>query len=267
MALEGKYALITGSSRGIGRGIALVLAESGVNIAVHYFQNEGAAKETLERIRKRGSDGFLVQADVTRPNQITEVLRKVKTEFGKLDIFVSNARPEAPKFFQAPLEITLEQWDTAFDSQAKAFLVAVREALPLMGDGGRIFAMTYAQGSRTGGLQPWVGMGSAKAALESLVRYFAVALAKRGITVNAISPGWTEDSVLNTLPDQVQQLIRDWHTRGWTPTGRLGTPEDVGDVVALFCSEKARWITGQVIYADGGASLMNPEVPPEIQIG
>ena len=73
--------------------------------------------------------------------------------------------------------------------------------------------------------------------------------------------------MLNTLPDQVQQLIRDWHTRGWTPTGRLGTPEDVGDVVALFCSEKARWITGQLIYADGGASLMNPEVPPEIQIG
>src|SRR5438874_6015187 len=267
MALEGKYALITGSSRGIGRGIALVLAESGVNIAVHYFQNEGAAKETLEQIRKRGSDGFLVQADVTRPDQITEMFRKVKTEFGKLDIFVSNARPEAPKFFQTPLEITLEQWDTAFDSQAKAFLVAVREALPLMGDGGRIFAMTYAQGSRTGGLQPWVGMGSAKAALESLVRYFAVALAKRGITVNAISPGWTEDSVLNSLPDQVQRLIRDWHVRGWTPMRRLGTPKDVGDVVALLCSEKARWITGQVIYADGGASLMNPELPPEIQIG
>jgi enoyl-[acyl-carrier protein] reductase III len=110
-------------------------------------------------------------------------------------------------------------------------------------------------------------MGSAKAALESLVRYFAVALAKRGITVNAISPGWTEDSVLNTLPQQAQDLIRNWHTRGWTPMGRLGTPEDVGNVVALFCSADAAWITGQVIYADGGASLMNPEVPPEIQLG
>src|SRR2546423_1184069 len=266
MALDRKHALITGSSRGIGRGIALALAESGVKVAIHYFQNERAAKETLEQIRKRGSDGFLVQADVTRPDQITEMFRKVKTEFGKLGIFVSNARPEAPKFFQAPLDITLEQWDTAFDSQAKAFLVAVREALPLMGHGGRIFAITYAQGSRTGGLQPWVGMGSAKAALESLVRYFAVALAKRGITVNAISPGWTEDSVLNTLPTQAQDLIRNLHARGWTPMGRLGTPEDVGNVVALFCSEQAGWITGQVIYADGGASLMNPEVPPEIQL-
>jgi len=132
-----------------------------------------------------------------------------------------------------------------------------------MGDGGRIFAITYATGSRTGGLQPWVGMGSAKAAVESLVRYFAVAVAKRGITVNAISPGWTEDSVLNTLPEQAQQLIRNWHVRGWTPMGRLGTPEDVGNVIALFCSEKAQWITGQVIYADGGASLMNSEVPPK----
>lgn len=103
--------------------------------------------------------------------------------------------------------------------------------------------------------------------MESLVRYFAVALAKRRITVNAISPGWTEDSVLNSLPEQVQDLIRTWHARGWTPMGRLGTPDDIGNVVALFCSEQAGWITGQVIYADGGASLMTPEVPPEIQLG
>ena len=267
MALDGKYALITGSSRGIGRGIALALAESGVTVAVHYFQNQSAAIETLAQVRKRGSDGLLVQGDVMRPDQIAAMFRKLEREFGKLDIFVSNARPEAPTFYQPPLDVTLKQWDTAFDSQATAFLVGVLEALPLMSHGGRIFAITYGQGSRTGGLQPWVGMGSAKAALESLVRYFAVAVAKRGITVNAISPGWTEDSVMNTLPEQVQQLIRDWHTRGWTPMGRLGTPADVGDAVTLFCSEKARWITGQVIYADGGASLMNPEVPPEIQIG
>src|SRR5437879_12941331 len=92
-----------------------------------------------------------------------------------------------------------------------------------MDDGGRIFAITYAEGSRTGGLQPWVGMGSAKAALESLVRYFAVAVAKRGITVNALSPGWTEDSVLNTLAEQAQQLLRNWQTRGGTPMRPLRT--------------------------------------------
>ena len=267
MSLNGKHALITGGSRGIGRGIALKLAESGVKVAVHYYQNEAAAKDTLSEVRKRGSDGVLVQADVMSPEQLTDMFRTVQGDFGTIDIFVSNARPEIPAFFQGPLDITLEQWDAAFDSQAKAFLVAVREAIPLMGAGGRILAITYAEGSRTGGLQPWVGMGSAKAALESLVRYFAVALAKRGITVNAISPGWTEDSVLNTLPDEAQQLIRNWHERGWTPMGRLGTPEDVGNVVSLFCSDQASWITGQVIYADGGASLMNPEVPTEIQIG
>ena len=267
MSLQGKLALITGSSRGIGRGIALKLAENGVRVAVHYYQNEQAANDTLAAIRKRGSDGIIVQADVSRPTEITAMLGKVKAEFGKLDIFVSNARPEVPAFFQAPMDISLEQWDLAFDSQAKAFLVSVREVVAFMGHGGRIVAMTYAEGSRTGGLQPWVGMGSAKAALESLVRYYAVTLAKRGITVNAISPGWTEDSVLNTLPKQAQDLITNWHVRGWTPMGRLGTPGDIGNVVTLFCSEQAEWITGQVIYADGGASLMNPEVPTEIQLG
>src|SRR5438105_4460440 len=262
-----KYALITGSSRGIGRGIALALAEDHVKVAIHYYQNEAAAKETLAQVRERGSDGVLVQADVKDPAQITDLFGKVKRQFGKLDIFVSNARPEAAEFFQPPLDITLKQWDTAFDSQPKAFLVGAREAIPLMGNGGRIVALTYAEGSRTGGLQPWVGMGSAKAAMESLVRYFAVALARRGITVNAISPGWTEDSVLNSLPAPVQSMIRGWHQRGWTPMGRLGTPEDIGNVAALLCSEQAAWITGQIICADGGSSLMNPEVPTEMQLG
>jgi NAD(P)-dependent dehydrogenase (short-subunit alcohol dehydrogenase family) len=267
MSLKGKHALITGSSRGIGRGIALKLAAEQVNVAVHYYQNETAANDTLAQVRKNGADGFIIQADVLKTDDISAMISKVKSEFGKIDIFISNARPEAPAFFQSPMEITLAQWDAAFDSQAKAFLIGAREAAELMPDGGRIIALTYANGSRTGGFQPWVGMGSAKAALESMVRYFAVALAKRGITVNAISPSWTEDSVMNTLPEQVQTLIRNWHNGGWTPMRRLGTPEDVGDVVVLFCSDQAKWITGQVIYADGGASLMNPEVPPEIQIG
>jgi len=267
MSLNGKHALITGSSRGIGRGIAVKLAEQKVNVAVHYFQNEAAANATLAEVRKHGADGFILQGDVTKPADVSSLFDKVKSEFGKLDIFVANARPEAPTFFQAPLEISLEQWDTAVDSQSKAFLIAAREAANIMPDGGRIIALTYGEGSRTGGLQPWVGMGSAKAALESLVRYFAVALAKRGITVNAISPGWTEDSVLNSLPDEVQTLIRNWHNSGWTPMRRLGTPADVGDVVVLFCSDGTQWNTCQVIYADGGASLMNPEVPPEIQLG
>jgi NAD(P)-dependent dehydrogenase (short-subunit alcohol dehydrogenase family) len=110
-------------------------------------------------------------------------------------------------------------------------------------------------------------MGSAKAAMESLVRYFAVMLAQRGITVNAVSPGWTEDSVLNSLPEAAQTAVRAWHQRGWTPMKRLGTPADIGNVVGLLCQEEAGWITGQLIEADGGASLMSPDVPPELQLG
>src|SRR2546429_5164343 len=117
MASSEKHALITGSSRGIGRGIALALAESQVKVAVHYYQNEAAANETLAQVRKRGSDGFVVQADVTDPESIKSMFRKVKSEFGTLDIFVSNARPEVPAFFQAPLDISLEQWDAAFEDR------------------------------------------------------------------------------------------------------------------------------------------------------
>ncbi len=172
MPATGKHALITGGSRGIGRGIALKLAKDGVQTAIHYYQNEKAANDTLAEVRKRGSDGFVLQADARKPDQVAGLFKTVKEKFGKLDIFVSNARPEAPEFFYPPMDITLQQWDSAFDSQAKAFLVGAREAAALMGKGGRIFAITYAEGSRTGGLQPWVAMGSAKAALESLVRYF-----------------------------------------------------------------------------------------------
>ena len=265
MGLKGKCALVTGGSRGIGRGIALKLAEAGARVGIHYYQNEAAASETLAGVKKHDSDGFIVQADVTRADAIPRIFDRVRGEFGRLDIFVSNARPELPAFFQPPMEITPQQWDAAMSSQATAFLLAVKEAARLMSDGGRVIAITYGTGSRTGSVQPWVAMGSAKAAMESLVRYFGVTLARRGITVNAISPGWTEDSVLNSLPVQAQDLIRNWHRRGWTPMGRLGTPADIGNVAALLCSEQAGWITGQTIYADGGASLVNSEVPPEIQ--
>jgi NAD(P)-dependent dehydrogenase (short-subunit alcohol dehydrogenase family) len=269
MAHNGKHALVTGSSRGIGRGIALKLAEQGVQVAIHYRSNETAAKDTLAKVRQRGSDGFTVQADVCRPDDITRMFSRLKSEFGALDIFVSNARPEVPEFYRGPMDITLEQWDTALDSQAKAFLVAVRAACPLMGEGGRIVAITYAPGGRTGSWQAWVGMGAAKSAMESLCRYFAVALAKRGITVNAISPGWIDDSVLNSLPDAVQHMVRAWHEgdNGWTPMGRLGTPADIGNAVALLCSADAGWITGQTIAVDGGLSLMDAGLPLEIQRG
>jgi NAD(P)-dependent dehydrogenase (short-subunit alcohol dehydrogenase family) len=265
MSFKGKNALITGSSRGIGRGIALKLAKEGARVAVHYYRNREAAQATLEKIRELGSDGFIVQGDVCQPAEVRGIFEKVRTEFGSLDIFVSNARTEAPTFYEAPMEITLEKWDTAVDSQAKAFLVAVRAAAPLMSKGGRIVAISFAPGGRFGSWQPWVAMGAAKAAMEVLVRYFAVALASRGITVNTISPGWVEDSVLNSLPEVFQTGLREWQERGWTPMGRLGTPADIGNAVALVCSEEAGWITGQLIDVDGGASLVDAHLPLEFQ--
>ena len=265
MTFQGKKALITGASRGIGRGIALKLAAGGAQVAIHYYRNKEAAQATLEKVRDLGSNGFLVQADVCRPEEICRLFQQVRSEFGSLDIFVSNARPEASTFYEAPMDITLDKWDAAVDSQAKAFLVAVREAAPLMSNGGRIIAISFAPGGRFGSWQPWVAMGAAKAAMEVLVRYFAVALARRGITVNTISPGWVEDSVLNSLPEAFQTGVREWQERGWTPMGRLGTPADIGNAVALICSPEAAWITGQLIDVDGGASLVDAHLPLEFQ--
>jgi NAD(P)-dependent dehydrogenase (short-subunit alcohol dehydrogenase family) len=262
---HGKHALVTGSSRGIGRGIALKLAETGAQVAIHYYQNEDAARETLAKVRACGSDGLVVQADVSRTEDVRRLFGTVQDAFGGLDIFVNNARPELTTFYQPPLEITLESWRMALDSQAAAFLVGVQEAARVMRSGGRIIAITYAPSARTGSWQPWVAMGAGKAALEALCRYFAVALARRGITVNALSPGLTEDSVLNGLPREVQAASHAWHEAGWTPMGRMGTPADIGNAVVLLCSEQAGWITGQTIYADGGASLMDPVFPLEIQ--
>lgn len=114
-----------------------------------YYQNQAAAKETLESIRRAGSDGFIVQADVTQVEQVSRLFDRIRTEFDALDIFISNARPETPAFFEPPLTITLDQWNAAIHSQATAFLVGAR-------DGGRMIAITYEPGGRTGGLQPWV---------------------------------------------------------------------------------------------------------------
>lgn len=274
MSLKGKHALITGSSRGIGRGIALKLAEHGVNIAINYYPNEAAAQDTLAQVRARGADGFILLADVAQPEGIHHMFQRVREEFGALDIFVSNARPELPTFYCSPLDISLEQWQMAFDSQATSFLLGVQAAATLLRDGGRIIAITFSPGGRTGSWQPWVGMGAAKAALESLVRYFAVALAKRGITVNGISPGGVfgapneiEGGVLASLPPAVQQTIRAWHESGWTPLGRLGTPEDIGNAVKLLNLEEASFITGQILHVDGGASIMDTVFPLDLQRG
>ena len=265
--LEGRTALVTGGSRGIGRGIALKLAERGARVAITYVTHHDEAQRTVDAVKRHDTIGTATRVDVADHRQIERAIDGVVEEFGSVDIFVSNARTEIPTFYAAPFSITAEQWNTTLDTQPTAFFHAVRRVAEVMPDNGRIVALTYGTGSRTGSWQPWVAMGAAKAATESLVRYFAVGLARRGITVNAVSPGFVDDSVVKSLPEVAQKMISDWASSGWTPMGRLGTPADIGNVVALLCSEEARWITGQTIYADGGASIVMAELPPALQQG
>src|SRR5687767_14980057 len=128
MTISARHALITGGSRGIGRGIALKLAEHGVHVAINYLRDEVSAKKTLEQVRACGSDGFIVQADVCHPQQIERMFKRVKDEFGSLDIFVANARGEVGTFYESAMTIGVDKFEAAMDSQAKAFLVAVQQA-------------------------------------------------------------------------------------------------------------------------------------------
>jgi len=264
-SLQGKCALITGGSRGIGRGIALRLAERGARVAINYVRDEDAATHTLEAVRELGGDGFTVRADVTRPEAVARMAERVKQEFASLDILVNNALGNLLGFFAPPQVVSMEQWDDAFQCQPRAFFSLVRELSPLLQDRGRIVAISFWPGSRLGGFQPYFAMGTNKAALEAMCRFYAVTFAKRGITVNAVCAGITDDSIVNALPQEAQDAMLNWLRDGWNPTGRPGTPADIGGAVAALCSEDAAWITGQTIVADGGSSLMSTEVPLAFQ--
>jgi enoyl-[acyl-carrier protein] reductase III len=264
-SLAGKIALVTGGSRGIVRGVAVKLAERGARVAINYVRNEHAARQTLDRIRQSGADGVIIQADVSRPEDLHRLAAQLQSEFGGLDIFVNNALGNLLGFMSPPFQLSIEQWDEAFQCQSRAFFVAMRELANLLRENGRIVAISYWPGSHLGGFLPYFAMGSNKAAIESMCRYFAVALAPRRITVNAICAGLTDDSIVNSLPMAAQQAIFAHLKGGWTPLGRPGTPDDIGGAVAALCSDDAAWITGQTIVADGGASLMSPEIPIDFQ--
>jgi NAD(P)-dependent dehydrogenase (short-subunit alcohol dehydrogenase family) len=263
--LEGKVALVTGSSRGIGRGIAQRFAQLGASVVVNYKQDEAAGRSTLENVRASDVDGLVIRADVTQPEQLTRLVEEAKAHFGALDFFVHNALGDLLGFLAPPAATTLAQFDTAFQCQARAFLVGVNAAVPALRDGGRIVALSYWPGAHLGGFQGYFSMGANKAAIEAMCRYYAVSLAPRRITVNAVCAGITDDSIVNALPQPFQDAMLDWLRAGWSPSGRPTTPRDVAGAVAAICSADASWITGQTIIADGGASLMNPEVPLDFQ--
>jgi enoyl-[acyl-carrier protein] reductase III len=263
--LEGKVALVTGGSRGIGRGISLRLAERGATVIINYLRDDDSAKATLQQIESAGGRAALVRADVSEAEQVSALMNEVRDHERRIDIFVHNALGDLLGFMAPPLTVTPSQWDTAYRCQSRAFLVGVQEASSLLNDGGRVVALSYWPGSHLGGFLPYAAMGSNKAATEAMCRYFAVALAPRGITVNAVCPGLTDDSIVNALPQEAQDAILGWLRSGWNPMGRPGTPADVAGAVAALCSQDASWITGQTIVVDGGASLMSPEMPLDFQ--
>lgn len=264
MKIPFESALITGSSRGIGRGIALKLAEGVRKVGVHYNSRQDEAERTAALLRDTGAKAVIVQGDTSDAARAESLVGEAAEKLGGCDIFVHSVIPDLEKVYEhAPAtEMPLEKWQLSFDTQARAFFVGARAAAEHMSRGGRIIAISYTPGAMTGGWQPWAGMGPAKAALESIVRYFAVALGKKRITVNAVSPGFCDaTTVLGQAPKEVRDAVEDWQKSGWTPMRRGTTVADVANVCALFCTEEAAFVTGQVVAVDGGSSLMNPDVP------
>ena len=269
MQIKFQTALITGSSRGLGRQIAVKLATEGVKkIAVHYRTGRSDAETTLSLIESAGASGVLVKGDVSDPITAEKLVTEAAQELGGCDIFIQSVVPPLGEIYEPVMatELSLAKWQLAFDTQARAFFIGARTAAKFMSGGGRIIGLSYTLGGRTGGWQPWVGMGPAKAAMESISRYFAVALGRYGVTVNTVSPGMSDGGLMEQTPQEFQDALKEWAESGWTPMRRRGTPRDIADVCALLCSDEARFLTGQALTVDGGCSLMNPDFPLAFQV-
>lgn len=238
--LSGKTALITGGSRGIGRAVALVLASHGANVVLGYVRNEARAREVVDSIAAAGGKAVAVQADLSRPSEVTRLFDETERAFGTLDIVFANAADILVK----PLaECTEADYDRIFNTNTKSVFFSLQEAARRMKAGGRIIV------SSTGGTKMFfpgqsLYLGS-KGAVEQFVRALSWELGSRGITVNAISPGPTET-------DMMQDRYRD-KAAALSPFKRIGEPKDIADIVLFLASEDGRWITGQNIGAGGGA--------------
>lgn len=250
-----KVALITGASRGIGRATALLLAERGADVVVHYKRGEAAAKEVVEQVVSLGRQGVAVQADIEQPDDIRRMFQHVAERFGALDIFVASAAATA---FKHVLDLKAHHLARTYQISVFGFVAAVQEAVKLMsGRQGRIVTVSSFPTLRY--LPSYAALGSAKAALETLTRYMAVELAPLGITVNGVSPGLVESDSSRVYAgrdfERLEHQIIDS-----TPKGRMGTPEDIARVIAFLCSDDAGWIVGQTVMADGGMTIPSPYV-------
>ncbi len=241
VSLKGKTAIVTGGSRGIGRAIAEKLAERGAAVVVNYTASSAAAGKVAQAITKAGGKAIAVQADVAKAADVKRLFAETEKAFGKPAIVVANAGVFAQK---AVADSTDEDFDNIFNINARGAFFTLREAARQVQDGGRIVAIS------TGGTKLFIAGAAAylgsKGALEQFVRTLAYELAQRQITVNAVSPGYTETDM---LPDQ----FRDYAAAS-SPFKRIGTAQEVADVVAFLAGPEAGWVTGQIVQAGGGVA-------------
>jgi enoyl-[acyl-carrier protein] reductase III len=251
MTLEGKVALITGSSRGIGRAIALELARRGADIVVHYLNNREAADEVSGLINAMGRKTWVVRAHVKHTEEIQTLFQTVRETVGHLDILINNA---ASGKLCSVMDLKVKGWEWTLDINARAALLASQHAVELMKGrtGCRIINLSSLGSQKY--IPDYTAVGVSKAALEALTRYLAVELAPRGILVNTVSAGLVDTDAIKHFPGRETMLS---NAKARVPLGRIGTTEDVAKVVAFLCSEDAGWICGQTIVADGGYSLIS----------
>jgi 3-oxoacyl-[acyl-carrier protein] reductase len=245
-ALEGQVALVTGSSRGIGRATAERLARDGAALAVNYATNAAAANDVVETIRNAGGKATAIQADIGKLDDIRRLVRETMARFGRIDILIANAGYSA---FNPLLDTTEDEFDRTYAINAKGTFFCMQEALRHMADGGRIVCV-----STIGTVMNMPGgacyFGS-KAAIEQFCRVAAREVASRGITVNVISPGFVDTEMLQgvlasgdpAIPDQLVNM---------TPLARFGSPNDIAAMVAFLVGPDSRWITRQNFPVDGG---------------
>lgn len=246
LGLDGRVALVTGGTRGLGLAIARKLANAGCQVAINYAHSESDAERAVKELEAAGSSCVAFRADVTQPEQVEAMLGELRDRFGRLDIFVHNAASGHPMTIAEPVVQHVH-------ADLSAALVPLLTAAPLLpelmaGGSGRVVAVSNT-GSRHV-IPLHASLGVAKAALENLVRYVAADLAGRGIAVNAVTTAKLDKGPDTPNPKMVPILAAR------TPAGRLTRPEDVADVVGLLCTDEASWIHGQVICADGGLSLL-----------
>jgi enoyl-[acyl-carrier protein] reductase III len=250
LELQGKIALVTGGSRGIGRAIALKLAEMGADIILNFARNRRQAEETAESIRQLGRNVYTIRANVGDLEKINEMFAEIEDRCGGLDIFINNA---ASGVLRPLLELEENHWDWTMNINSKAYLFCAQQAAQLMRKrgGGKIVALSSLGSTRV--IDNYTTVGVSKAALEAITRYLAVELSPYGIVVNTVSGGAVDTDALKHFPNR-EELLEDAAKR--TPAGRRVTPEDIANVVAFLCTDAADMIRGQTIVVDGGISLL-----------